>query len=150
MKGYIQRGITGFFTMDNIRVPLDRQSFVSFIHAVVKGKVEWEDIDLVGKNYYWFLVSTNEQQLSFFLNAYYPLAAIRIESPKNEFGYLKAMELEEQFPNVGQFQYHVLSREELDEELLVEEIEQLDEVEKKQAEYWKPRTIEEIVFNNWD
>lgn len=150
MTGLIKKGITGFAVVQNKVVPQDTQSFLSFIHANVKGQVEWEDVDIVGKNYYWFLVSTNERQLSFFLNAYYPLVAIRIESPKSEFGYLTASELAEQFPNLGQFQYQVLSREELETEILQEEIDQLDEMEKKQAEYWKPRIIEEIVFNNWD
>jgi hypothetical protein len=150
MKGLIKKGITGFAAVQNKVVPQDTQSFLSFIHALVKGKIEWEDVEIVGKNYYWFLVSTNERQLSFFLNAYYPLVAIRIESPKSEFGYLTAIELEEQFLNLGQFHYQVLSSEELEEEILLEEIEQLDEMEKKQAEYWKPRTIEDIVFNNWD
>jgi hypothetical protein len=150
MKDLIKIGITGFAALQNRVVPQDAQRFLSFIHANVKGIVEWEDIDIVGKNYYWFLISTNQQQISFFLNAFYPLVAIRVESPKSEFGFLTAVEIEEQFPNLDLSHYQVLSREELEEEILLEEIEQLDEMEQKQAEYWKPRTIEEIVFNNWD
>ncbi|BBI34159.1 hypothetical protein [Cohnella abietis] len=150
MKGLIKRGITGFATEQNGVDPQDVKSFLSFIHAIVKGQVEWKDVDIVGKNYYWILVSTDQQQISFFLNAYFPLVAIRIESPKSEFGYLTAVELEELFPKLSQYNYQVLGKEDLEEEILRDEIEQLDEMEIKQAEYWKPRTIEEIVFNNWD
>lgn len=150
MINLIQKGITGFSITRSLAVPDNIKSFLACIHSIMKGNVEWEDIDIVGKNYYWYLVSTNEQQFSFFLNAYYPIVAIRREAPKSDFGYLTADEIESLFPLLKAFTYHVLGRVELDQELLVSEIEQLDEAEIKQADYWKPRTYEDIIFNNWD
>ncbi|WP_373232222.1 hypothetical protein [Cohnella sp.] len=150
MNDLIQKGITGFSSTRNNETLEDTKSFLTCIHSIMQGKVEWEDIDIVGKNYYWFLVSTNDQEFSFFLNAFYPLVAIRRESPKSNFGYLNADEIEEQFPKLKQFKYKILSREVLNQDLLVSEVESLDEAEIKQAQYWKPRTYEEIIFNNWD
>lgn len=150
MSNVIQKGITGFSANRN-REPLeDPKSFLTCIHAIMKGKVVWEDTEIVGKNYYWFLAETNDQEFSFFLNAFYPILAIRRESPKSEFGYLSSDEIGSLFPLLKAFNYQILGKEILNCELLVSEIEALDEAEIKQAEYWKPRTYEEILYNNWD
>lgn len=150
MSNLIQKGITGFSSTYKAAAIEDIKSFSTCIHTIMEGKVEWEDSDIVGKNYYWFFVSTDNQEFSFFLNAYYPIVAIRRESPKIQFGFLTTDEIKEQFPKLQLFHYEVLSREVLEQELLVSEVEALDEAEVKQAQYWKPRTYEEIIFNNWD
>lgn len=149
---YINRGITGFADPGRRLTPLHANSFLSFVHGTDPGHMvlTWEDIDLTGKNYYWFLVRYGEEEWSFFLNAYYPLAAIRRESPKERFGYLMQTELDRLYPNQTTLGYTVLSYEMLEEQLTQEVMGRLDAAELKQARYWQPRSVEDLVFNNWD
>ncbi|MFS0726078.1 hypothetical protein [Paenibacillus sp. 1P07SE] len=149
---FIKRGITGFADPGRRLTPLHANSFLAFVHSTAPGRIvlTWEDIDLTGKNYYWFLVTFGEEEWSFFLNAYYPLAAIRRESPKSRFGYFTEAELDVHYPDRTQIDYTLLSREMLEELLTPEAMSRLDAAELKQARYWQPRSVEDLVFNNWD
>jgi len=150
MRSLIQKGITGFSSKRNTLPVEDTKAFLTCLHNVTRAEVEWQDIDVTGKSYYWFLVTVDEHKFSFFLNAFFPIVAIRRETPQSEFGYLTSNEIFELFPDMEQCEYRVMGRELLDQELLASEVEALDEAEIKQAEYWKPRTYDEIIFNNWD
>ncbi|GBF76922.1 hypothetical protein PA598K_05436 [Paenibacillus sp. 598K] len=91
-----------------------------------------------------------EEEWSFFLNAYYPLAAIRRESPKSDFGYLGVDELSQLSPESATPDYTLLTREQLEERLTPQVMARLDAAEVKQARYWQPQTVEDLIFNNWD
>lgn len=150
---YIQRGVTGFADPAQPLKTQHANTFLSFAHATDPGRLvlTWEDIDLTGKNYYWFLMRYGEEEWSFFLNAYYPLVAIRRESPKTRFGYLTQAELDTVYRDpIASSGYTLLSQEMLDEQLTPEVMSRLDATELTQARYWQPRSVEDLVFNNWD
>jgi len=45
----IKKGITGFTSESNILTEQDIKPFVSLLYATLRGELEWEDLDLVGK-----------------------------------------------------------------------------------------------------
>jgi len=145
----IMKCITGFTNETNKFPKQEIKPFVSLIYSVLRGELEWEDLELVGKNYYWFVISSKGQEYYFFLNAYYPIAAVSKEI-SNDFIFLSETEIEGKFKLITESNYILLSKEKLEEEINKEDLKNLTEIEIKQYEYWKPRTLRELIFNNWD
>jgi len=145
----IMKGITGFFSDSNKTPKQEIKPFLSLIYSVMRGELECDDLELVGKNYCWAVISLNGQKYNFFLNAYYPVAAISKEI-NNDFIFLSETEIEDKFKLFTESNYILLSKEILEEELNRDDLKDLTDFEIKQYEYWKPTTLRELLFNNWD
>jgi len=63
---------------------------------------------------------------------------------------VSAQEIEDKFKLFTESKYILLSKETLEQEISKEDLKNLTENEIKQYEYWKPKTVRELIFNNWD
>jgi len=146
----LPRGITGFTSYPNSLAIQELKPFISLIYSILRGTLEWEDLDLSGKNYYYFSIKSSDQEYHVFLNAYFPCVAISKKFKGKKFIFMRAEEILSQFKLLEDCNYLLLGEEILNQDLIELDFLDLDRAEIEQIRYWKPKTIIEIVFNNWD
>ncbi|MFD0619152.1 hypothetical protein ACFQZR_16930 [Paenibacillus sp. GCM10027629] len=146
----LPRGITGFSCTPNSLILQDGKSFISLLYSILRGTLECEDTNLQGKNYYYFSIKSTDQEYHVLLNAFFPIVAISCELNYNKFIFRSSEEIMNQFKLLSECNYLLLGKEELESDLANSDYLDLDKAELKQIEYWKPKNLSEIVFNNWD
>lgn len=155
----LREGITGFRDAKSEQIPLvDQKQFKQLCFSVLPrlegGFVGFIDPCCHG-NFIDVKVSLRDTKLHILLNKYYPIIAF---ASNVEFGSVTFIDnpiLSEQFSS----SYRVLSCRELNKpislnggskECLLKNENELNQAELEQVAYWKPRTMGEIIFNQWD
>ncbi|WP_139209569.1 hypothetical protein [Paenibacillus sp. NFR01] len=146
----LPKGTTGFTSSANSLTILDVKPFIGLVYSILRGTMEWEDIDLKGKNYFYFSIMSDDQEYHVLLNAYFPYVGISRSFNNNKFSFMSSEEINNQFIILTECNYVLLGKEELDKELTDTDFLELDNAELEQLNYWKPRIVSEIIFNNWD
>lgn len=144
-------GITGFhFATEPSPPEVNVNQFKQICYGVAlrnKGRV----IDIQkprDANYYCAEMQLFDKTFFILLNCHYPYVAFASTVEYGDISFIEPPTLEKEFSSI----YYVLKSKELNapfDESLVENSE-LNEAELDQISYWKPETIGEIIFNQWD
>lgn len=142
----LPKGITGF--IDNMEEMIDGQQFKKICYEVLrddKGEVLKFEVPLYPLNYFKVHIRLKGELFYILLNEYYPYIAFanKCEHIVIEFTNLPA------FTKGFNEYYTVLTKKELNLPFFKKEHD-LEEVELRQAAYWQPRSIGEVIFNCWD
>ena len=142
----LPKGITGF--IDNMEEMIDGQQFKKICYEVLrddKGEVLKFEVPLYPLNYFKVHIRLKGELFYILLNEYYPYIAFanKCEHIDIEFTDLPA------FTKGFNEYYTVLTKKELNLPFFKKEHD-LEEVELRQAAYWQPRSIGEVIFNCWD
>ncbi|WP_289136371.1 hypothetical protein [uncultured Brevibacillus sp.] len=140
----LRKGVTGIFPQaETILEPLESLHFKRMCHSVFKNVISF-DIEISNKNFY---VARLDSDLYALLNAYYPLLAFANAVAPFTITFVDNTGSAEAFSNY----YRVLNTDELNIPLSMNSISNtLDKVEIEQIDYWRPKTIGEVIFNYWD
>ncbi|QUG41645.1 hypothetical protein KD050_20670 [Psychrobacillus sp. INOP01] len=142
----LPKGITGF--IDDIEEVIDGQQFKKICYEVLreaKGEIlKWEG-PLYPHNYFKVQIRINEELFYILLNEYYPYLAF---AKKWEDVVIEFTDLPTLTRGFKEY-YTVLTKKVLNLPFSKKEHD-LDEVELRQAAYWQPRSIGEVIFNCWD
>lgn len=145
----LERGITG--SWDVYSAPpsfLDDKAFRQMCHMLARengGAVAEVDTDTTARNFYFAKICRYGDSIFILQNIHYPYAAFAQRDASGRFvltsqpEWLRLPEGSEDFlsPTELEQDWHDLCR-----ELGPEELEQI--------RYWRPRTVGEIIFNEWD
>ncbi|GGA24393.1 hypothetical protein [Psychrobacillus lasiicapitis] len=142
----LPKGITGF--VDNMEEKIDGQLFKKNCFDVmreVKGEVlKWEG-PLYPYNYFKVHIRLKGELFYILLNEYYPYLAFVNKWEENVIEFTDLPALTKGFTEY----YSILTKKELDLPFS-NKGHDLEKVELKQAAYWQPRSIGEVIFNCWD
>jgi hypothetical protein len=150
--------ITGFWHVKDgsgLWPKVDSKEFKSAVYDSarrVNGRVEYVDITpQPAKNYHQATVALNgaNGRVRLVCNAQYPVIAF--SKPRTGFGdivleFVDCPAIADALPAV----FRVLSKAEASAPLSSVSLEQLGRAELSGIKYWKPRTVGEVIFNNWD
>lgn len=150
-------GITGFF--DKIDDPIkmvDGDQFKKDCYAIsylLNGKVICFLEPEFPSSFYKCEVELNNKQLYVLLNAHYPFVAF---ASVVDFGNIEFVDVQE-LAGVFSEQFQVLTNEDVNQPLrygtkqnvLLNE-NQLNQSEIQQIAHWKPKTVGEVIYNQWD
>lgn len=144
----LKNGITGFYEGNSDIKSISSQRFIQFCNALVynnQGKILSMDLELTGKNFYYSRMLIQKKNLYVLLNASYPYVAFALLVSMEKITYIDKPDYIKYIPD----NYFVLIKKVL--ETIFENCEnQLNQAERKQILYWKPKTVGEIIFNFWD
>ncbi|MDQ0216667.1 hypothetical protein J2S13_003141 [Oikeobacillus pervagus] len=154
----LREGITGFHDAKSEQIPIvDQKQFKQLCFSVlfrIEGTVVEIKDQCCHGNFIDVEVSLQGTKLHILLNKYYPIVAFASYVDFDNITFIDEPKLSEEFCS----SYQVLSCRDLNKPVslklgaktcLLNENE-LNQAELKQVAYWKPRTIGEIVFNQWD
>ena len=143
----LPNGITGFSA--GCLETYDKQLFKRLCYGIVNrtgGEVlDWKD-DCFPRNHSRILVVFGEEHFFIFANELHPYIGFATVAEDSIITYMDMPLLQAEF---AVHSYTVLSKEELERPFLLNE-HNLDEEEIRQVRYWRPRTLGEVVFNEWD
>jgi len=94
--------------------------------------------------------SFHRDKIAVLCNAYYPVLAFT-DNTQDRFGsihFVEAGRLAQSFAKITRFT--PLNIQYLQHKPVPFLLEDLDEVEHKQIQYWKPKQVGDIIFNHWD
>ena len=153
---YISKGITGFFNAhQKFRPPTVSQKQIMEACNLVARETGYRV-----KDHYWARETQNfhrvrltkhDNSVAVFFNEHYPVVAFGKGMPKDDWGALDVIEddvLRTAFDQLTSFR--PIPVKELARELSSRDLEVLGESEVEQAKYWSSKTVEEVIFNNWD
>lgn len=163
LKNMLRKGITGFYD-DNLKIDHKHINYDLFkkqcyeLARKLRGEILFiDDVEFyVQRSFYIARIgeirTLNEiESFDILINMYYPII-----------GFSKIRETEKlnidfiDIPNVNEFLYDdylALSKSQLEDEFEYNNKELNDvlyEYEIKQINYWKPRTLGDVIFNYWD
>ena len=143
-------GITGLSNIRQMRgANLQQQDKIDFkriCYSINKAEVIGFDFDLIAKNYYVAEIKHNEEMVYLLLNAYYPYLAFSHNQDKFSLNFTMNRELETIFKDY----YEILSPDQLNAGISIDELDKLGHTEKDQVIYFNPRRIGDVIFNYWD
>lgn len=143
----LPQGITGFDCGDVQKWSEVRKSLVAAVWAA-GGKVERELAcnDKVEPNYH-FIVTSSRAVL---VHSVFKLVACADtkEIPYMEVPFADWPALEEELSSVAEWKY--LTADFLNQPLSSQHTTNLGEGEMQQVQYWKPKSVGNLIFNNWD
>lgn len=154
----LREGITGFYDAKSERLSIvDQKQFKQLCFSVLprlEGTVlEFNDTGCHG-NFINVEVSLRGTKLHVLLNKHYSIVAFASYVGSDSITFIDHPVLSEQF----RASYRVLCCKELNRPVLLKmgaktcliNENELSQVELKQVAYWKPKTVGEIIFNQWD
>lgn len=148
VKKILKNGITGFFeSLDDIK-SIPSQSFIQFCNELVdnnQGKILSVDMELTGRNFYYCEMQFHKRNCFVMLNSSYPYVAFASLVSMEKIIYIDKPDYIKHIPD----NYLVLNKKVL-ETIFGNCENQLNQAERKQILYWKPKTVGEIIFNFWD
>lgn len=142
----LPKGITGF--SDGIEEKIDGQLFKKICYEVLresKGEVLTFEDPHYPLNYFKVHVRLKGKLFYILLHEYSPYLAFANKCDHIVLEFTDFPALAESFHDY----YTVLSKEELSLPFFNHEHD-LEEVERRQAAYWQPRSLGEVIFNCWD
>ena len=142
----LERGITGFFDIDVC--PLDQNNYSAFKKACYLIHIGFWELNNVcnpdNTNYFYAHFAFGRQNMYILLNKYYPIVAFTNELTMNEKSFIN---IEENLYVLAN--YNMVGAEILNAAFTYSE-HNLSKAELKQIKYWKPTSIGNIIFNEWD
>lgn len=155
----LREGITGFYDAKSEQPPIvDQKQFKQLCFSILQylegTVIQFNDTGCHG-NFIDVEVSLRGTKLHILFNKYYPMVAFASNLEYGSVTFIDNSALSERFCSY----YQVLSCKELNKPVsiklgaktcLLQNENELSQVELEQVAYWKPRTIGEIVFNQWD
>lgn len=155
----LHKGITGFYDAKSEQIPMvDHKQYKQLCFSVLQkhsGDVIGVSNQCCHGNFITMEVKLRDIKLHILLNKHYPIVAFASNVEFGSVTFIDHPVLSEQFS----YYYRVLSYSELNEPVLLnlgaktcllQNENELDQAELKQVAYWKPETIGEIIFNQWD
>lgn len=143
----LPEGITGF----------DSPGTVGFGEVAYFTKQFWryELLELVDdqqcglvRNFYQITVRYRRQHLVLLFNSSYRYVGIAThEDPNERHHFIDHRELSDILHEQG---FETLTADFLGQQLEAKHLKNLSKSERKQADYWQPSTVAEVVFNSWD
>lgn len=141
-------GITGYRSLKEEELPItDGTEFIQHCYAIIRqlgGKVKSTTEENFYRNFYTVKYDYHGEINFVLLNKHYPFLAFA--SSIDSLTFLDFPDMAATF-NVF---YTVLSKEILNRALTADHLSTLSKAELEQITYWKPETIGEVIFNNWD
>lgn len=148
VSSILKNGISGFNRNSNeMRNPNEKQ-FQAFCYAFameVDGIVVSFDTNLTGKNFYSCHIIINEEDFYLLINSIYPMIAFARKVDYFDIEFIHNEKYKQFFQN----SYRVLNISELNEKL-IDKKHQLNKDELEQINYYKSKTVGEVIFNHWD
>lgn len=153
-NGPIKYGITGFWMAGQTPPPEVSKASVLAAVELVTRMTGWK---LVGNswsaessNYHQFHIARKTKQLKLLFNAYYPLVAfsVPLQECRMDIEFVDCSDLADVFRRLTDFQ--PMSKVELTTPVKSTDLKDLNKAELEQFNYWKPKTVGELVFNFWD
>lgn len=147
-------GVTGFQPAPSIEV----KAFKAICYAsFAPHRVEFVENDGLANNFYECIIQLDNRKVHVLLNRQYPFIAFSSTRSVDEetFPFIDDMKLRNCFSPY----YRVLTVEQLNEPIIkrqrgknmvLDNEHNLHDAELKELAFWKPKTVGEVVFNNWD
>lgn len=154
----LKRGITGLYESGYGLNELDGKYFKQICYLAVKnlnGSVVSFEEPSYPKNYYTVRIETTNLKRYILLNNHYPFMAFATSVNSFKITFIDDVELLKEFKEF----YPVLSVKQLNEKLDTDFVmggirlvnkNDLSPVELTELAYWEPRTVGEVIFNQWD
>ncbi|WP_043932273.1 hypothetical protein [Bacillus sp. EB01] len=141
-------GVTGFEPAPSV----GSGDFKKTMKSIYRSRVVDFSPSTPGRNYHMCTVITEEDKIRILLNAHYPFLA---------FSKIDSLEFIEGLDLAGMLgeHYHILGPEKLyvplrftniGKKFVIANENTLHQNDQQQIAYWKPSTVGEVVFNNWD
>jgi hypothetical protein len=153
----LRRGITGFRDVDERPLPAcDLSTFRKHCHTAARsldGRVvkNTRFPEAVAANFAMVLVELSGGPIAVLLNCHFPVVGFAVPPRKGDTGHLRFVDCDGIAAILrATGEYEVLSRTELERTVSPKDLEQLSAAEIKQAEYWRPARVGDVVFNSWD
>lgn len=147
ISSILKNGISGFNSSYEIMIQ-DEKQFQAFCYAFameVDGIVVSFDTNLTGKNFYSCHIIINEEDFHVLINSIYPMIAFARKVDYFDIEFIHNEKYKQFFQN----SYRVLNISELNEKL-IDKKHQLNKDELEQINYYKSKTVGEVIFNHWD
>ncbi len=141
----LERGITGF---DPSVKGVDPKSFSEACYAVARtcsGRVSELDSDVVTKNFFVARIDGPTQGVFVLCNSSFPIVAFAEQIDPRPFVLVDAPAEEFTIRN-----FSILHARKAKRPVEARDLERLSHHELKQVEYWRPKTLADLVFNTWD
>ncbi len=148
VSSILKNGISGFNRNSNEMMNPNEKQFQAFCYAFameVDGIVVSFDTNLKGKNFYSCHIIINEEDFYVLLNSIYPMIAFARKVDYFDIEFIHNEKYKQFFQN----SYRVLNISELNEKL-IDKKHQLNKDELEQINYYKSKTVGEVIFNHWD
>ncbi|ALC89506.1 hypothetical protein AM500_06695 [Bacillus sp. FJAT-18017] len=141
-------GVTGFEPAPSV----DSDDFKKTMMSIYRSRVVDFSPSTPGRNYHMCTFITEEDKIRILLNARYPfLAFSKIDSLEFIEGLDLAGMLGEHYRILGQDELSVPLRfKNKGKNFAITNENTLHQSDLQQIAYWKPSTVGEVVFNNWD
>lgn len=149
------KGITGFYTKSEEPPIVDRKQFKQLCFSIIQplgGTVLEFNDSCCQRNFLDAKVTLRDKKFHILLNKHYTMVAFASTADYGSIAFIDEPTLSEQLCT----SYTVLSSRELnkpvlfDKRNLLQNENELSQAELKQVAYWKPLTLGEIIFNQWD
>lgn len=144
----LPKGITGFHSLNDNKLPMmDTIQFKQLSHTFVRelaGEFVVFRERYSQRNYYTVEYTLLGESYLVLLNHHYPFLAF--SSTMEEITFIDKPVMTVKY----QSYYNVLTKEFLDTPLASKHLSALSQAELAQISYWKPSTVGEVIFNNWD
>lgn len=148
VSSILKNGISGFNRNSNEMMNPNEKQFQAFCYAFameVDGIVVSFDTNLTGKNFYSCHIIINEEDFYLLINSIYPMIAFARKVDYFDIEFIHNEKYKQFFQN----SYRVLNISELNEKL-IDKKHRLNKDELEQINYYKSKTVGEVIFNHWD
>lgn len=144
----LPKGITGFRSIKDKELPLmDSIQFKQLSHTFVRelgGEMKGFSEHFSHQNFYSIEYMLHRKSYFVLLNCHHPFLAFSARWV--EFTFLDVPAMKTKYKP----HYTVLTKDYLDTPITSEHLSSLSKAELEQISYWRPKTVGEVIFNNWD
>jgi hypothetical protein len=153
----LRPGIAGFQNKDDPPLPVcDPANFRTHCHAAARtvgGRIvrSGRRPDGLEANFLMAVLELSDGPVAVLLNCHFPVVGFALPPSVGDIGPLRFVDcdgLADALKASGE--YEVSSRAELERAVNREDLYQLLPAEIEQAEYWRPASVGDVVFNFWD
>jgi hypothetical protein len=144
----LRRGITGFGVKDTVDFSKFKKAVYRSAQASGASVLNITRPSSITPNFYQADVKVGDRLLSILCNQTFPVVAV-VESPI-EIDVLRPLDITKLTNPIKELRFEIAEKNELERAITTEDLAILGEDERRQAKYWKPARIGQLVFNWWD